>query len=99
MAVLTRDRISEGFLQENVLPFHQAAKKSGRNNTDRITEVVVRRGFTVYKDGYFVSCEIPTPKGVYYERSLGSISAALSAPVFPSRKDGWHWNQYVLLTS
>ena len=99
MAVLTRDRINEGFLQENALPFHQAAKKSDPNNTDRITEVVVRRGFTLYKDGYFVSCEIPIPKGVCYERSLGSISAALSAPVFPSRKDGWLWNQCVLLTS
>ena len=44
LAVLRGDRIDEGFLQENVWPFCQAAKKSGRNN-----EVVVRRGFTVFK--------------------------------------------------
>ena len=34
----------EGFLQENVWPFCQAAKKSGRNS-----EVALRRGFTVFK--------------------------------------------------
>ena len=43
LAVLTGDRINEGFFfQENGWPFCQAAKKSGRNN-----EVAVRRGFTV----------------------------------------------------
>ena len=58
LAVLTR------VFARNVLPFHQAVKKSGRNNNDRITKVVLLpRGFTVYKDGYFVSCEIPIPKG------------------------------------
>ena len=31
MAVLTCDLINEGFLQENVRPFCQAAKKRGRN--------------------------------------------------------------------
>ena len=44
LAVLRGDRIDEGFLQENLWPFCQAAKKSGRNN-----EVAVRRGFTVFK--------------------------------------------------
>ena len=44
LAVLTGDRINEGFLQENLWPFCQAAKKSGRNNG-----VAVRRGFTVFK--------------------------------------------------
>ena len=43
LTVLTGDHINEGFfLQENVWPFCQAAKKSGRNN-----EVALRRGFTV----------------------------------------------------
>ena len=41
LAVLRGD---EGFLQENVWPFCQAAKKSGRNN-----EVAVRQAFTVFK--------------------------------------------------
>ena len=44
LAVLRGDRTDEGFLQENLWPFCQAAKKSGRNN-----EVAVRRGFTVFK--------------------------------------------------
>ena len=44
LAVLRGDRIDEGFLQENLWPFCQAAKKSGGNN-----EVAVRRGFTVFK--------------------------------------------------
>ena len=50
LAVLTGDRINEGFfLQENVWPFCQAAKKRGRNikRDDDITEEAVRRGFTV----------------------------------------------------
>ena len=36
------------FTRNCVWPFCQAAKKSGRNNDrgDRITEVVLRRGFT-----------------------------------------------------
>ena len=44
LAVLRGDRIDEGFLQENLWPFCQAAKKSGRNS-----EVAVRRGFTALK--------------------------------------------------
>jgi len=32
LAILTGDRINKGFLQKNVWPFCQAAKKSGRNN-------------------------------------------------------------------
>ena len=50
LAVLTDDRINEVFfLQENVWPFCQAAKKRGRNikRDDDITEVAVRRDFTV----------------------------------------------------
>ena len=64
-------------------------KKIGRINNDGITEVIVRRGFTVYKDGYFVSCElIPVPKrGILWAFSRPDFRRSLSSSL-PSRKGG-----------
>ena len=78
MAVLTGQRINEGFLlQETGYGLlARRPKKSGRNNDrgDRITEVVLRRGFTEQQTQHGVASGIQTQANSCKEVSALTLS-------------------------
>ena len=77
LAVLTGHRINEGFFYKKLcMALLPGSQKSGRNNNrgDRITEVVVRRGFTAQQTQHGVVSGIPSQANSCKEVSALTLS-------------------------